>query len=71
MNGTDFTLSTELLLLILPLAAIQYGLAIYCAVKIFREGVQNLNKWAWLAICFCISMIGSIAFLIVGRKKES
>ena len=71
MNISDFTLSTELLLLILPLIVIQYGLAIYCAVKIFREGVQNLNKWAWLAICFFISMIGSIAFLIVGRKRES
>jgi len=71
MNISDFNLSTELLLLILPLIVIQYGLAIYCAVKIFREGVQNLNKWIWLVICFGISMIGSITFLIVGRKRES
>ena len=67
----DFELTPEILLMILPLVAIQLGLAIYCAVKIFREGVQNLNKWAWLAICFFFNLIGPIAFLIIGRKKEA
>jgi hypothetical protein len=64
-------LTTELILMLLPLVAIQYGLAIYCAVKIVREGVQNLNKWAWLAICFLVNLIGPIAFLIIGRKKDA
>jgi hypothetical protein len=53
------------------LVAIQLGLAIYCAVKIFREGVQNLNKWAWLAICFLVNLIGPVSFLIIGRKKDA
>lgn len=63
-------ITTELILMLLPLVAIQYGLAIYCAVKIVREGVQNLNKWAWLAICFLVNLIGPVAFLIVGRRKD-
>ena len=61
----------EILLVLSPLIAIQLGLAIYCAVKIFREGVQNLNRWAWLAICVFFNLIGPIIFLIVGRKKVS
>lgn len=68
MNG--FTLTTDLMLMLLPLAAIQIGLAIYCAVKIFKEGVENLNKWAWLAICLFVNLLGPITFMIVGRKKE-
>lgn len=63
-------LTTELILMLLPLLAIQLGLAIYCIVKIFKEGVQNLNKWAWLAICIFFNLIGPITFLIVGRKRE-
>ncbi len=64
-------LTTELILMLLPLVAIQFGLAIYCAVKIVREGVQNLNKWAWLAICFLVNLIGPVSFLIIGRKKDA
>lgn len=65
----EFVLTTEIVLMLLPLVAIQFGLAIYCAVKIFKEGVQNLNRWAWLAICVFANLIGPIIFLIVGRKK--
>ncbi len=66
---TGFEFSTELLLMLLPLIFIQLGLFIYCAVKIFREGVQNLSKWLWLAICLFINLLGPMIFLVVGRKK--
>lgn len=68
MNG--FSLTTDLMLMLLPLVALQIGLAIYCAVKIFKEGVQNLNKWVWLVICLFVNLLGPIIFLILGRKKE-
>lgn len=68
MNG--FSLTTDLMLMLLPLVVIQIALAVYCVVKIFNEGVQNLNKWAWLAICLFVNLLGPITFLIVGRKKE-
>ncbi len=67
MNGFVFT--KELILMLLPLVAIQLGLAIYCALKIFREGVQNLNKWLWLVICVFVNLLGPMLFLIIGRKK--
>ena len=66
----DFVLSTEILVMLLPLLALQLGLAIYCIVKIYSEGVQNLNKLAWSLICIFINLIGPITFMIVGRKRE-
>jgi hypothetical protein len=67
----DFTFTTEQILMLLPLLALQLGLFIYCAVKIFKEGVQNLNKWVWLVICLLLNFIGPIAFMIVGRRREN
>ncbi len=66
----DFKLTTDIILMLLPLAAIQFGLAFYCIVKIVREGVENLNKLSWILICLLINLIGPVTFLIVGRKKE-
>jgi hypothetical protein len=59
----------DMLLMILPLAALQLGLAIYCIVKIVREGVENLNKPLWIIICLFFNILGPVIFLIVGRKK--
>ncbi len=67
MNGLELT--TEMILLLAPLVAIQLGLAVYCAWKIFREGVQNLNKGLWLVICVFVNLLGPMLFLIIGRKK--
>lgn len=66
----SFSLTTDMILMLLPLAALQLGLAIYCIVKIFKEGVQNLNKTAWTLICLFANLLGPIIFLIVGRKKD-
>lgn len=68
MSG--FVLTLDLVIMLLPLIALQVGLAVYCVLKIVKEGVQNLNKWAWAAICIFVNLFGPITFLIVGRKKE-
>lgn len=68
MNG--FELSTDLLLMLLPVAAIQVGLFVYSAIKIFTEGVRNLNRWGWFFICLLVNVIGPIIFLTAGRKRE-
>jgi len=68
MNG--FTITNDILLILSPLILLQLGLVVYCSVKIFREGVQNLNRWAWFLICLIVNVIGPVIFLLVGRKKE-
>lgn len=60
---------TDMILMLLPVAAIQLGLFVYCAVKIFKEGVGNLNKWVWLL--FSLNLLGALIFLVVGRKKDA
>lgn len=68
MSGFAFT--KDMLLILSPLFFLQISLAVYCGIKIFKEGVQNLNKWAWLFICLFISVIGPVLFLLAGRRKE-
>lgn len=65
----ELNIATDTLLMLLPLVVLQFGLALYCIVKIVREGVANLNKPLWILISIFFSMIGPIVFLIVGRKK--
>lgn len=65
----EFQVTTDFILMLLPLIALQIGLAAYCIVKICKEGVRNLNKWAWMAICLFVSTIGPVVFLLMGRKR--
>lgn len=66
----EFVLTRDTLLILSPLVLLQLSLAVYCGIKIFKEGVQNLNKWAWFLICLFVQVIGPVLFLLVGRKKE-
>ncbi len=66
----EFVLTKDMLLILSPLILLQLSLAVYCGIKIFKEGVQNLNKWAWFSICLFVNVIGPVLFLLVGRKKD-
>jgi len=66
----EFVITKDMLLILSPLILLQLGLVVYCSIKIFREGVQNLNRWAWLFICLLVNIIGPVLFLLVGRKRE-
>ena len=67
---SEILVTKEMLLIMSPLILLQLSLAVYCGLIIFREGVQNLNRWAWLIICMFVSVLGPVLFLLVGRKKE-
>jgi choline-glycine betaine transporter len=66
----EFVLTKDIILILSPLILLQLSLVVYCSIKIFREGVQNLNKWVWFLICLFVNVIGPVSFLLVGRKKE-
>jgi len=38
----EFILTKDMLLILSPLILFQISLAVYCGIKIFREGIQNL-----------------------------
>lgn len=65
-----FTFTKETFLLLSPLFFLQISLAVYCGSIIFKEGVKNLSKWAWFFICLCVSVIGPVLFLLIGRRGE-
>jgi hypothetical protein len=66
MNNFD----SQMLLLLSPVILIQLGLAVFCIVKILKEGVANLNRWVWAAIVIFGNLIGPIIFLMVGRRRD-
>lgn len=61
-------LNINTLLMLSPLLVIELGLAIFCIVKIFKEGVANLNKWIWAILV--LNILGAIAFLMIGRRRD-
>jgi len=65
-----FVITRELVMMLMPLILLQVGMFMFCATKIYREGVENLNRWIWILICLFVNLVGPIAFLIAGRKKE-
>lgn len=63
-------ITLELIVMLIPILVIQVGLAIFCLVKILKEGVANLNKPVWILIVLLINLIGPAVFLIAGRRKD-
>jgi hypothetical protein len=55
---------------LIPIVLIQYGLMIFALVLVIKNEVNYLPKWGWILIIVLINLIGSIVFLIIGRKKE-
>jgi hypothetical protein len=60
----------EFLAVLIPLLIAELCLIGFCTVKIFKEGVANLNKWVWLGIVVIGNLTGSIIFLLMGRRRD-
>lgn len=59
----------EGLKLFAPIIVLQFSLMFFCVYSIFKKGVRNLSEWIWLLIVVIGNLLGSIIFLIFGRKK--
>lgn len=55
---------------LLPVLLFEAILIGYCVIKILREGVANLSKGLWLLIVVAGNLVGSILFLIYGRRSD-
>lgn len=60
----------NILMMLMPLLILQFGLMIFCIVKILKEGVANLNKGIWILIVIFANLLGPIMFLLVGRRRD-
>ena len=57
--------------LIAPLLIIELVLLVIALVDLIRrQDVRYLPKWGWALIILFISMIGPIAYLILGRQES-
>lgn len=60
----------ELLRILAPFIVLNYSMAFFCLFLIWKKGTENLTKLIWSIIVLLITGLGSIAFLILGRKKS-
>ena len=67
MNGLDFIL--KYLPLLIPLLLIELGLMVFCLVDIARREKTKGPKWMWILIVVLVNLLGSIAYLIIGREE--
>lgn len=56
--------------LIAPLVIIELTLVVIALVDLIRrQEVKYIPKWGWALVILLISMIGPIAYLILGREE--
>ena len=63
--------STNLLLILLPLVVIELGLVVFSLVDLFKpeRRVIGGNKLVWALIIVLVGTIGPIVYLLAGRKQ--
>lgn len=60
----------EILKLLAPLIVIQFGLIIFCLIKLIKDKVKHLPKWGWALIIVFINLFGPIVYLLIGRERD-
>ncbi|MFZ5354347.1 MAG: PLD nuclease N-terminal domain-containing protein [Bacillota bacterium] len=59
----------EVIKMLAPLIALELMLKVFCLYRLSKDEVRYLPKFAWALIIILIQSFGSIAYLILGRKK--
>ncbi|MCZ7539069.1 MAG: PLD nuclease N-terminal domain-containing protein [Anaerolineae bacterium] len=64
---------STLILALIPLIVIQVGLQIYALLDIYRRKTvrEPLPAWAWAVIVVLLSMLGPIAYFVLGRSEDA
>ena len=65
-------LSSNLLLILLPIVVIELGLVVFSLIDLFkpeRQVVGN-NKLVWALVIVLVGTIGPIVYLLAGRKQN-
>jgi len=62
----------DILPLMIPIVLIQWALMVIALVKLFKSESEPkfMPRWAWALIIIFVNMIGSIVYLIIGRREE-
>lgn len=72
MNTLSMEQFIEILPLLTPILILQFGLMIFCVIKIVKQTkFTYLNKPIWLVIVILIQLIGPISYLVIERGDKS
>jgi len=65
-------LGPELVVLLVPLIALQLGLMVLAIIDLLRDDrrVRGGNKGVWAVVIVFVSMVGPILYFLVGRDEE-
>ena len=65
-------ISTNVLLILLPLALIELGLVVFSLIDLFKpeRRVTGDNKLIWALVIVLVGTIGPIVYLLAGRKQS-
>jgi hypothetical protein len=59
------------MIVFIPIVVVLLAFDVFCWVDLYRaEEVSNLPKWAWAVLILVMHLVGAIAYLIFGRKRE-
>ena len=62
----------EIILALLPVIILNYSLAVYCLIRLFKGGKPNyLPKAAWAVIILIVQIFGSVAYLLLGKSNDN
>ncbi|TET51770.1 MAG: PLDc_N domain-containing protein [Anaerolineales bacterium] len=60
--------TTQLILLLVPIALLQLGLMVIALVDLAKRARTKGPKWAWAVAIVFLGFLGPIAYLVVGRE---
>lgn len=59
----------DIIKLLAPVIILEVVLMGFCLYRLKLDKVKYLPKWAWALIIIFIQLVGSIAFLLIGRER--
>lgn len=60
----------EIIKLLAPLILIELGLKVFCLIRLSKDRVKYMPKWAWALVILIISTFGPLAYILIGRVKD-
>lgn len=58
--------------IVLSSVAICFSVSAYCILDVWKRDYEMVNeKVLWMQICIFIPILGSLAYLFIGRKRGS
>ena len=62
--------TAQTLKLLAPLIIAYFALVVFCLIKLRKDKVKFLPKWAWAIIIVAISTFGPLSYLFIGRERD-